>query len=45
MQAPIESSVTIVPETVQTAVVCELKATVKPEVELALTLNGADPNG
>ena len=46
VQAPTETSVTVepvVPDTVQTEVVCELKFTVKPELALALTVNGAAP--
>jgi len=35
----------VVTETVQTAVVVEAKLTVSPEDALALTVNGAAPNG
>ena len=48
VQVPTETSVTVEPvspDTVQTAVVCELKLTVKPEEAVALTVNGAAPKG
>jgi len=41
---PAETSVTVDPDTVQTAVVCELKLTANPEVAVALTAKGALPN-
>jgi hypothetical protein len=44
VQVPPEISVTVDPDTVHTDVVCELKLTVSPEVEDALTVNGAAPN-
>src|ERR1017187_10486886 len=43
MQVPPETSVTAATDTVQTAVVCELKLTVRPEDAVALTVNGAVP--
>ena len=43
MHVPTDTRVTVVPETVHTAVVCELKDTVRPEVEVAVTLNGDVP--
>ena len=43
MQVPPETSVTVATDTVQTAVVCELKLTVRPEDAVALTVNGAVP--
>jgi hypothetical protein len=45
VQAPVASSVTVVPDTVQTAEVVEAKLTVKPEEAVALTVNGAVPSG
>lgn len=44
VQVPTATMVTVVPLTRQTFVVCELKLTVKPEVAVALTVNGAVPN-
>src|ERR1017187_3640905 len=44
VQAPAETNVTVVPDTVQTAVVCELKLTVRPEEAVAPTVNGAVPS-
>jgi hypothetical protein len=41
---PPATSVTVVPNTVHTDVVCELKLTVRPEVADALTVNGDAPN-
>ena len=40
VQVPVVTMVAVVPLTVQTLVVCELKATVKPEVEVATSVNG-----
>ena len=40
---PILSNVTVVPETVQMKGVCELKLTARPELAVALTVNGAVP--
>src|ERR1035438_6110141 len=45
VQVPAATSVTVVPETPHTFVVCELKLTVKPEEAVALTVNGAEPKG
>jgi hypothetical protein len=45
VQAPTATSVTVVPETLHTGLVCELKLTAKPELAVALTMNGAAPNG
>src|ERR1035441_6248872 len=44
VQVPAATSVTVVPDTVQTGVVCELKLTVSPELAVALTVNGAVPS-
>src|SRR5438445_4147884 len=44
VQVPTATSVTVEPDTVQTEVVCELKLTGKPELAVALTVNGALPN-
>src|ERR1017187_1053686 len=44
VQVPAETSVTVVPDTVQTDAVCELKLTAKPELAAAPTANGAVPN-
>jgi hypothetical protein len=44
VHGPAETSVTVDPDTVQTAVVCELKLTANPEVAVALTVKGAVPN-
>ena len=43
MQVPTASNVTVLPETLQTFVVCELKLTVRPELAVAFTVNGAAP--
>ena len=43
VQVPTETSVTVVPDTVQTAGVVEAKLTPLPDDALALTLNGAVP--
>jgi len=43
VQGPAETSVTVDPDTVHTAVVCELKLTANPEVAVALTVNAAVP--
>jgi len=45
VQRPVATSVTVVPETVQTGGVVEVKLTVSPEVAVALTVNGAEPKG
>ena len=45
VHAPPAMIVTVVPETVQTDVVCELKATVNPDDAVAATVKGAVPNG
>ena len=44
VQVPTATSVTVVPETLHTAVVCELKATVRPELAVAPTVDGAVPS-
>ena len=44
-QVPPATIVTVVPVTVQTDVVVELKLTVKPELAVALIVNGAVPAG
>jgi hypothetical protein len=44
VQAPMATSVTVAPDTVQTAVVVEEKLTASPDDALALTPNGALPN-
>ena len=44
VQAPVASSVTVVPETPHTFVVWELKLTARPEEAVAATENGAEPN-
>jgi hypothetical protein len=44
VQVPTATKVTLDAETVQTAAVCELKLTVRPEVAVAVAANGADPN-
>jgi hypothetical protein len=44
VQVPAPTSVTVVPNTVHTAVDWELKLTASPELALALTANGAAPN-
>jgi hypothetical protein len=43
-QAPVATSVTVVPETVQTDVVVEVKMTASPELAVAEMLNGGVPN-
>ena len=45
VQVPTATSVTVAPETVQTADVLDAKLTVRPELAVALTINGALPNG
>ena len=40
---PAAAIVTVLPETVQTEVVFETKVTVRPELAVALTVNGATP--
>jgi hypothetical protein len=42
-QVPAATMVTVLPDTVHTAVVVEVKATVRPEVDVALMANGAAP--
>ena len=42
-QGPAVSSVTVLPVTVQTSGVVEAKLTGRPELDVALTLNGASP--
>jgi hypothetical protein len=44
VQIPTATKVTVDPETVHTAVVWELKLTARPELAVAVTANGADPN-
>jgi hypothetical protein len=44
VHVPTATSVTVAPDTVQTAVVVEAKLTANPELALALTANGAAPN-
>ena len=44
VQVPTATSVTVVPDTVQTDVVCEVKLTANPDDAVALTANGALPN-
>jgi hypothetical protein len=44
VQVPTATKVTLDADTVHTAVVWELKLTVRPEVAIAVTANGADPN-
>jgi len=43
VQVPTETIVTVVPDTVQTPDVAVVKATVKPEVEVADRLAGVSP--
>ena len=43
VQVPTETTVTVVPDTVQTPDVAVVKATVKPEVEIADRLAGVSP--
>src|SRR5208283_4671850 len=45
VQVPPAASVTVAPETVQTAAVVEAKLTARPEEAVALTVNGAEPKG
>jgi hypothetical protein len=40
VQVPADTSVTVVPETVQTGVVLEVNVTVRPELAVADTVNG-----
>ena len=42
-QAPCATKVTVFPDTVQTGVVSDAKLTAKPELAVALTVNGAAP--
>lgn len=44
VQVPAATSVTVIPDTVQTPVDCERKLTVKPELAFALSAKGAVPN-
>jgi hypothetical protein len=44
VQVPTETTVTVVPDTVQTSDVAAVKATVKPEVEIAPNPAGLVPN-
>ena len=44
VQAPAATSVTVVPETVHTGVVCEVNLTARPELAVAPTVNGAELN-
>jgi hypothetical protein len=43
-QVPAATSVTVVPDTVQTGVVVDAKLTVKPDEAVALTVKGAVPS-
>jgi hypothetical protein len=43
VHVPVAFSVTVVPETLQTLVVCELKLTARPEVAVALTVKVPEP--
>jgi hypothetical protein len=43
VQAPASTNVTVVPDTVQTAVVKDAKLTVRRDDAVALTMNGAVP--
>ena len=45
VQVPDAASVTVAPDTVQTPEVVEAKLTTRPEEAVALTVNGAAPNG
>jgi hypothetical protein len=44
VQVPTATSVTVVPDTVHTAVVVDAKLTANPDDAVALTVNGAVPN-
>ena len=44
VQVPVATNVTVLPETVQVAVLCELKITGRPEEALADIVNGGVPN-
>jgi hypothetical protein len=44
VQVPTAANVTVDPETVHTDKLCELKLTANPELAVAETANGADPN-
>jgi hypothetical protein len=44
VQVPRATSVTVAPDTVQTADVVEVKLTASPEEAVALTVNGALPS-
>jgi hypothetical protein len=44
VHVPAPASVTVVPDTVQTGIVVEVKATARPEVAVAAMGNGAPPN-
>lgn len=45
VQVPTAITVTVAPETLHTGVVCELKLTARPELAVAVTMNGALPQG
>ena len=45
VQVPDATSVTVLPDTVQTPAVVELNATAKPDDAVAATAKGAAPNG
>jgi hypothetical protein len=45
VHVPTAASVTVVPDTVHTDVVCEAKLTASPELAVALTVKGAVPIG
>jgi hypothetical protein len=45
VHVPTATSVTVAPATVHTPTVVEAKLTAKPEEAVALTVNGAEPNG
>lgn len=44
VQVPVFTSVTVVPATLHTGVVCELKLTFRPELAVALTVIGGVPS-
>ena len=44
VHVPTESNVTVVPDTVQTNVVCELRLTGRPEDDATMIVNGAVPS-
>ena len=45
VHVPVATNVTVFPETVHTGVVKDAKVTVKPELALALTVNGGVASG